>query len=442
MPAQRDGVGHIVSHAVAGNKAFLLADQMGSGKTLQSILAFKNLARMRHVRRMTILATASICKQWIDRLHKSDITVEWIKNGKHDIVGDCDVIITSYSLAINKHIEKQLREHTRGEMLLLDEAHKVKSTGYAPARIARVVYGLGYRQPPGIADIAKFTLALTGTPLPNGCLSELHGFMSVACDGSKQWLRYGKKFCGLYYNSYGDFWEITGNTNEDEWRELIEPHMLQRDVRTFAALPHLSHMTQRTTLSPKAIEKIHDMLDEDTAMKVLAAIEVGDEPEFGNFVQTMHAIGLAKVAPAIREARLLIRYGDPLVLFCKHKSVFAELEKGLKQHEVEYVKLHAEMDAQRRGKAINDFQNGNGKVFLSTIGVGAEGINLTRAAQSLFVEMDFVLARMDQAIARIHRIGQTRDCTINYLVANDTIDTTITDLLREKLNKLIKVRMQ
>ena len=72
------------------------------------------------------------------------------------------------------------------------------------------------------------------------------------------------------------------------------------------------------------------------------------------------------------------------------------------------------------------------KVIVATIGAFSVGVNLTKANHLVFNDISWVPADNEQALKRIHRIGQERACTIHYVVGGH-VDKFILDKVRSKM---------
>jgi SNF2 family DNA or RNA helicase len=64
--------------------------------------------------------------------------------------------------------------------------------------------------------------------------------------------------------------------------------------------------------------------------------------------------------------------------------------------------------------------------------VAGQGITLTRASNVAFLDLEWTPAMHDQAEDRCHRIGQHDAVTAWYLLAADTIDETMIELISRK----------
>jgi SNF2 family DNA or RNA helicase len=69
----------------------------------------------------------------------------------------------------------------------------------------------------------------------------------------------------------------------------------------------------------------------------------------------------------------------------------------------------------------------------------AQGITLTRASNVAFLELEWTPAMHDQAEDRTHRIGQRDAVTAWYLLAAETIDETMAELVEAKRSHISAV---
>jgi SWI/SNF-related matrix-associated actin-dependent regulator 1 of chromatin subfamily A len=67
------------------------------------------------------------------------------------------------------------------------------------------------------------------------------------------------------------------------------------------------------------------------------------------------------------------------------------------------------------------------------------GITLTAASTVIFAELSWTPGDLIQAEDRAHRIGQVSSVNIHYLLANDTVDDIIWDVVQSKLDNLGQV---
>ena len=87
----------------------------------------------------------------------------------------------------------------------------------------------------------------------------------------------------------------------------------------------------------------------------------------------------------------------------------------------------------KRQEAVDAFQEEEGpQLIVCSMKAASQGITLTRASNVAFLELDWTPARHDQAEDRLHRIGQESAVTAWYLLAPDTIDETMAELLQRK----------
>jgi hypothetical protein len=139
--------------------------------------------------------------------------------------------------------------------------------------------------------------------------------------------------------------------------------------------------------------------------------------------------GRGKLTAALAWLGDFVESGEPLVVFADH----VELQQELVARFPGAVHVLGSDDARARDEAVRAFQSPDGpQVIVCSLRAAGQGLTLTRASNVAFLELDWTPARLAQAEDRCHRIGQGSAVTAWYLVAPDTIDETMAELLALK----------
>jgi len=119
---------------------------------------------------------------------------------------------------------------------------------------------------------------------------------------------------------------------------------------------------------------------------------------------------------------------EPLVVFCGHREVQDLVLERFPQalHVLGRDALEA------REAAVAAFQAGEHPLIVCATRVGGHGITLTHASNVAFLDLEWTPAMHDQAEDRLHRIGQQDAVTAWYLLAAETIDETMIELISRK----------
>ena len=107
------------------------------------------------------------------------------------------------------------------------------------------------------------------------------------------------------------------------------------------------------------------------------------------------------------------------------------LKAALKAEKIPFGVIDGDHTGNKRTEAVDAFQSGKLQALICTT-AAKEGLTLTRAAVTLFVEHFWTAADEQQAEDRIHRITQTRPVTIAYLHAPGTIDDYMAEIISGK----------
>jgi len=109
------------------------------------------------------------------------------------------------------------------------------------------------------------------------------------------------------------------------------------------------------------------------------------------------------------------------------------VEIELRRRKVGYTRLDGSMKRADRTNAIVSFQTDpETVVMLVSIKAGGVGLNLTAASHVFVFEPAWNPAIEQQAIDRVHRLGQTSDVQVIRYIAKDSIEENMVQLQQKK----------
>jgi SNF2 family DNA or RNA helicase len=124
---------------------------------------------------------------------------------------------------------------------------------------------------------------------------------------------------------------------------------------------------------------------------------------------------------------------DQVVVFSAFRDPLDLLKARLTKRNIPYLHLDASMNDKTRYELWRDeWPKKEHQVFLCTLAVGSESINLAAANRAIFLDQSWSPAQNKQAIGRIYRPGQTGVAQLIYIRAEDTVDFRILDAVTEK----------
>ena len=141
----------------------------------------------------------------------------------------------------------------------------------------------------------------------------------------------------------------------------------------------------------------------------------------------------SKVEALLTEIRLS---PGQCVIFTQWVSMMDLLEIPLRQEEVPFTRLDGSMSRDQREQALAGFRSGI-KVMLISLKAGGAGLNLICANKVILVDPWWNPAAEQQAIERLHRIGQTAPVEAVRLIASGTVEERMLEM-HERKRKLME----
>ena len=446
MPHQ----GRLVAAAEDGHRAFLLADEPGLGKTAQALLA----ARAADAWPLLVVVPNVVKTNWAReaRLWVPERPVTVIHGDGEDVDGFADIVVVNYEV-LDRHVGWLGEFGFRG--MVVDEAHFIKNK--SSQRSQHVL---------AIADRVRartarpLMMALTGTPLIN----DIDDFRAI-------WQFLGwideKRPCPELMAKL----EETGLTPVDPGfyprarASVVSMGIVRRrkvDVaadipaRRVADLPvelegavGQSIRTAERELARRLLDRYRralaarreheydpagDGIDHELVRRV-ARTELSDSSEKdGTNVFTMvRRIGQAKAGLAADYAAQLVRNVGKVVFFAKHIDVMDTAEETFARRGIGFSSIRGDQTRAVRQRNIDAFvEDPDVHVAVCSLTAAGVGLNLQVASNVVLAELPWTDAEQTQAIDRVHRIGQEMPVTAWRVIASQTIDTKIAELIDAK----------
>lgn len=421
-PFQKKGVEFLASRDCA-----LLADDMGLGKSEQAIFAAKKIV----ARRVLILCPLAVRHSWAKRINKyfPDILVKEIKKTAQKYTPVIrEWVVCNYDIAWRGEIHEALAK-AEWDVVVLDEAH------YLKALKSKRTQGV-LSNTKGIIKNAQHVWAMTGTPVLNRPVELyplLHFVFPCEIADCQGYFEFTKKFCQGKQGHFG--WEANGACNIPELSRRLGEHMLRRTKEeVFPDMPKAAF----TPIYLEPSKVIASTLKRERA--ITGAVEsLADRAErlsVGEAVALRRQIGLDKIAIAVEHL------GDceaaKVVVFAYHRDVANALNQAFPKTSVLYT---GEQTQAQKQKSLACFVHGEAKYFIAQIeaaGTGIDGLQDV-CSHAVFVELCYVPGKIDQAIGRLVRHGQTKSVTVECLVHEDSIDEDILKTLDKKRGVIDKI---
>ena len=438
----------LVAAAAAGHRTFLLADEPGLGKTAQALLA----AQAADAYPLLVVVPNVVKTNWAREvgLWTPNRSVTVIHGDGHEVDGFADIVVVNYEV-LDRHVGWLGDHGFRG--MVVDEAHFIKNRG---SQRSQHVRQLADRVRTRMAR--PLMMALTGTPLIN----DIEDFRAIW--QFLGWIDEKKPRAELM-----EALEETGLTPVDRGfyssarRVVIEQGIVRRrkvDVaadipaRRIADLPvELDDEAGRSIrqaeqeLARRLVARYHSALETRTAGVVVDGIDhdlvrrvatweredttttKSEENVFG----MMRRIGQAKAGLAADYAAQLARSVGKVVFFAKHIDVMDQAQETFEKRGLRYSSIRGDQTRKAREKAIDAFVNDpDVAVVVCSLTAAGVGLNLQVASNVVLAELSWTDAEQTQAIDRIHRIGQEQPVTAWRIIAAQTIDSKIAELIDSK----------
>lgn len=435
----------------------LLGDDMGLGKTAQAIACATVLVQLGRIDRVLVVCPAPLKSQWVAEWRRFSRVAIAVVEGPPRARRVIYRRFARGSLVVNY---EQLRRDVdlvrdwAPEMVILDEAQRIKNRATQTARAVK-------RLEP------RFRLALTGTPLENR-LDELVSIVewidAFALEPSWR-VSAWHTVPGIGTQSARGIREL------GTLRERLDPIFLRRTRKevigelpprrdtelSIVMVPDQSrpHQALRKEIAkllsvakkrPLTLVEFNELMGLLTAQRVIANGMAQVE-----YLRIWKDLQTQKPTPQVLEslsspklsefreltAELLAQPARKIVVFGQWRRALLlahwAIHDLLEARGERAVFFTGKESLKRRTHNVVDFHDDpHTRLFLST-DAGGTGLNLQRAADCVIhFELPWNPAVLEQRVARVHRLGQTKPIDVYRLVSRGSIESRLAALLDDK----------
>jgi SNF2 family DNA or RNA helicase len=147
----------------------------------------------------------------------------------------------------------------------------------------------------------------------------------------------------------------------------------------------------------------------------------------------LRRIGQATAGLAADYAAQLARSVGKVVFFARHVDVLDLAEDAFATRGIRYSSIRGDQTTTKRQQNIDSFVNDpDVSVAVCSLMAAGVGLNLQVASNLVLAELSWSAAEQTQAIDRVHRIGQAEPVTAWRIIAAQTIDTKVAELIDSK----------
>jgi SNF2 family DNA or RNA helicase len=370
----------------------LLGDDMGLGKTVQALAAMCHLHAL-GARHFLVVAPNSVMINWCREVEKHTEMRPMLLHGSERNYRlarwrlEGGVAITTYGT-----LSKLLDGIEKVDLFAVDEAHMAKNPEATRSKAVTRV-----------ANVSRYTTLMTGTALENR-LSEMQHLVRIAQPE-------------LMFELNNIINHPSGQVRPNDVVRALAPAYLRRtqaDVLT--ELPERIETEEWVDLTEADLQAY--LLAKSDMMSRRLAINTG--------VGTRTSAKYERLTELLEEHA---RAGRKVVVF----SFFRQTIEDVSAIAGGAPRITGDTSGTQRQQIIDRFSSDpSAHVLVSQIEAGGLGINLQAAQVVILMEAQFKPSVEWQAIARVHRMGQSRTVMVHRLLARNTIEERLVQLIEEK----------
>lgn len=476
------------------SKGGLLCDDMGLGKTIQSIALIlanpktgeESNKNEKDAPIMTTLVVAplALVHQWANEIREKAPGLRvMVHHGPKRDKNSRDfknfhVIVTTFQVVASEYAVNGPLFHQVWWRVIVDEAHSIKNH-----KAKSTIAACGLR--------SNRRWCLTGTPIQNSIdeLQSLIGFLDIGPFNNRaKWTdqisraigagkgnlalkrlhvvleaimlrrtkvvlsesghfkmparkvhRRNLTFTDAERNFYTSLEKRVSRALQDMERNYLGALLLLLRLRQ--ACNHISLANGEMVVDLKDQDSLVEVQEEtDDLADILSGLSINGGSNKAEDIAVKSAIEDSTSSSKINELLKLLSV-DPTrktIVFSQFTSMLNLIEPALRARNLKYTRYDGSMTSTKREASLDLLRNDpKCTILLCSLKCGALGLNLTCASQVVLIDPWWNPMISEQAIDRVHRLGQTRDVDVYELIVMQSVEERIM-LLQDKKRELAK----
>ena len=281
----------------------------------------------------------------------------------------------------------------------------------------------------------KYKVGMTGTPILN---TPLDAYVPLKWIGAERasFTNFRYQYC-VYGGQFNN--DLVSYKNMDVLKEILSNHSIRR-TKDLLDLPEKTIIDEFLDMPDKQskfyddlrngiIEEI-DKVHVSTA-NLLAMVARLRQATACPSILTTNDIPSGKIDRCCELIEEITSNGDKVVVFSTFKETLNTLYQKLQNYNP--LLCHGDVPDLQVSENIDIFQNSaDNKVMLCTHAKMGVGVTLTAANYAIFIDQPWTDGAYEQCCDRIHRIGSKKPVFIYNLICNNTFDTRVHDIVKNK----------
>ena len=428
-------------HQIAGIRtlakvrSFILADDMGLGKSLQSLTLFAIDVVRGYATKAIVVAPVNLKWNWQDEIEKFTgfpcVVLDGTPKKREEQLLEFEategpkILIVNYEQVIAHHTRL---DRYRFDIAMFDEAHYLKNPKAKRTKAC-------------LSMFSRRSFLLTGTPL----LNHVHELWTLLHRVDP--IRWPKYYSFVNrYAVFGGFKDkqIVGVKNEREIADELQKVMLRRLKSEVLNLPDVQVLERRVNMLPEQ-QKLYDEVVNE--MKLTRLGEESPDAIENALTKSLRLLQIcgstsiftgedksAKLDLALEDEMELIANGHRTVVFSQFRHVQAAYRERLQAVGIPTWEINGSVAKEDRSNIVKQWGMSQPGVLIAGTQVAGVGLNMTQSRHGAFLDKLYVPGLNQQAIDRLNRIGASETQPIqfrDYLTRN-SVESRVNQILSIK----------